>query len=91
MTLKAWNLAGASIALPFLLVPAASRLAAQSLGGWLEPDGGWDYVYAANDGEDVDGEFDSAFGGSLDGTWRHNSGSDEWDGSGPGDQFRPTG
>jgi hypothetical protein len=72
-----------------LLVPGG--IVAQDLGGWLAPEGGWDYVYQANDGEDIDGEFDASLGGSLDGTWTHNNGSDVWDGSGPGDELRPDG
>ncbi len=66
--------------------PSAS---AQDLGGWLEPEGGWDYVYHAFEEEDRDGEFLLDGEDSLDGTWTHNNGSDAWDGSGPGDEFRP--
>ena len=43
-----------------------------------EPIGGWDYIYqgdAAADG----GNFTS-----LDGTWDHDNGSDQWDGTAPG-------
>jgi hypothetical protein len=69
----------------------APLLLSQNLGGWQEPDGGWDYVYEAFAGEDIDGEFDFSLGGSLDGTWTHNNASDAWDGSGPGDEFRPDG
>jgi len=76
----------------FVLSIAGARPAgAQDLGGWNAPDGGWDYVYEAFDGEDIDGEFDPSLGGSLDGKWTHQNGSDAWDGSGPGDQFRPDG
>ncbi|MBI4602431.1 MAG: hypothetical protein HY721_10780, partial [Planctomycetes bacterium] len=71
------------------LFAAPAVLSGQDFGGWESPEGGWDYVYEANDGEDVDGEL--AGGGSLDGTWNHQNGSDAWDGSGPGDEFRPDG
>lgn len=50
-----------------------------------DPAGGWSYLYQANAGEDTfsaDGGFDS-----LDGTWSHTNGSDEWDGSGLGGTF----
>lgn len=50
-----------------------------------DPSGGWSYIYAADEGQD-------AFGGgsdfdALDGTWSHNNGSDQWDGSAPGGAF----
>ncbi|MCC7376345.1 MAG: hypothetical protein IT581_16930 [Verrucomicrobiales bacterium] len=50
-----------------------------------DPAGGWSYIYGANAGEDVFGggsDFDA-----LDGTWSHNNGSDQWDGSGIGGTF----
>ncbi len=89
-------MAGRSIASAALIAGVlvfGARLGfAQFLGGWDEPPGGWDYVYEANDGEEVDGEFDPSLGGgSLDGTWTHSNGSDSWDGSGPEDRFRPDG
>jgi len=40
------------------------------------PPGGWSYMYIANPGED-----NPAVGNALDGTWDHDNGSDEWDGS----------
>ncbi len=61
-----------------------------NLGGWAAPDGAWDYVYQADEDQDVDGEF-LGLAGSLDETWTHNNGSDAWDGSGPGDVTRPDG
>ena len=48
------------------------------------PDGGWDYLYAGDSGTYGDAGFTS-----LDGTWSHDNGSDQWDGSGPGDPFGP--
>ncbi|MBL9128707.1 MAG: hypothetical protein JNL97_13715, partial [Verrucomicrobiales bacterium] len=50
-----------------------------------DPAGGWSYIYAADEGQDVFGggtDFDA-----LDGTWSHNNGSDQWDGSAPGGTF----
>jgi hypothetical protein len=55
------------------------------LGGWRLPDGGWDYIYDARDGEAA---FTSGAagldGGNLDGTWAR-SRVDDWDGSPPGE------
>ncbi len=76
-----------------VLLGTASALPAQvelNLGGWAAPDGAWDYVYQADEDQDVDGEF-LGLPGSLDETWTHNNGSDAWDGSGPGDATRPDG
>ncbi len=73
----------------FLLAGSVRPVDAQDLGGWLEPPGGWGYVYEANEDQDRDGEFLLDGEDSLDGTWTHSNGSDEWDGSGPGDEFRP--
>ncbi len=83
------------VALLFCLTVSPSAIA-QDLGGWVAPEEGWDYVYEANEDEDVDGEFaiivDPLHSGfSLDETWTHSNGSDAWDGSGPGDEFRPDG
>ncbi|MBL9136368.1 MAG: hypothetical protein JNK85_10895 [Verrucomicrobiales bacterium] len=50
-----------------------------------DPSGGWSYFYGADDGQDLFGggsDFDA-----LDGTWSHNNGSDQWDGSAPGGTF----
>lgn len=50
-----------------------------------DPAGGWSYFYGADDGQDLFGggsDFDA-----LDGTWSHNNGSDQWDGSAPGGTF----
>ncbi|MCP4846365.1 MAG: hypothetical protein GY899_00260, partial [Verrucomicrobiaceae bacterium] len=44
---------------------------------YLPPGGGWDYLF----------EGDSSAGSAaaaLDGTWDHNNGSDQWDGTAPG-------
>jgi hypothetical protein len=48
------------------------------------PEGGWNYIYEGNEAEyAIDGE---GFA-SLDGTWSHDNGSDQWDGSGLGGAF----
>ena len=50
------------------------------------PDGGWDYLYQGDVASyGVDSGFDSY--SSLDGTWSHDNGSDQWDGSGLGGDF----
>ena len=52
--------------------------------GFGDPDGGWDYAYEADEATyaaDGDGH------ASLDGTWSHDNGSDQWDGSGIGGEF----
>lgn len=90
MSSRAIGISTPSIFLSCLLIASASPVRAQNLGGWSEPIDGWDYVYFADEDQDEDGEFTGA-GGSLDGTWTHSNGSDAWDGSGPGDQFRPDG
>jgi hypothetical protein len=50
-----------------------------------DPAGGWSYIYKADAGQDVFG--DTASFDALDGTWSHNNGSDQWDGSAPGGTF----
>jgi hypothetical protein len=48
------------------------------------PDGGWNYAYEGSEGAyAADGEGFT----SLDGTWSHDNGSDQWDGSGLGGEF----
>ncbi len=49
--------------------------------GFAEPAGGWTYTY--NGDQATAGAANSGFT-SLDGTWSHDNGSDEWDGSAPG-------
>ncbi len=49
--------------------------------GYAEPPGGWTYIYQGDKAEA--GAAGSGFS-SLDGTWSHDNGSDEWDGSAPG-------
>lgn len=48
------------------------------------PDGGWNYIYEGSDAKYA--EPNEGFA-SLDGTWSHDNGSDEWDGSGIGGDF----
>lgn len=55
--------------------------------GYAEPPGGWTYVYAGDKGQA--GEAGSGFT-SFDGTWSHDNGSDEWDGTAPGGDLGPT-
>lgn len=50
-----------------------------------DPTGGWSYLYRADAGQDVFGDTTSF--DALDGTWSHNNGSDQWDGSGLGGTF----
>ena len=47
---------------------------------WREPEDGWPYAYEASQGEGDDGGDGTGFT-SLDGTWSHDNGSDQWDGS----------
>ncbi len=49
---------------------------------YKDPAGGWAYIYHGEEAEA--GEEDSGFT-SLDGTWSHDNGSDQWDGSFIGD------
>ena len=52
--------------------------------GFAAPDGGWSYAYEGNEATyAADGEGYA----SLDGTWSHDNGSDQWDGSGLGGDF----
>jgi len=55
--------------------------------GYAEPPGGWTYLYAGDKGEA--GAAGSGFT-SLDGTWSHDNGSDEWDGGAPGGDLGST-
>ena len=55
----------------------AGFLWTSSIEAFDPPAGGWDYAYEAAPGEDVDG----AGFTSLDGSFDHANGSDEWDGS----------
>ncbi|MBN2128605.1 MAG: hypothetical protein JW741_03880 [Sedimentisphaerales bacterium] len=59
----------------FLLI--LSGIVASAYGGvdFPDPTGGWTYVYTGDDAT-AGGPFES-----LDGTWDHDNGSDEWDGS----------
>ena len=59
-------------------------------GAYGAPPGGWMYGYEANAGEDAAGADGSGFT-SLDGTWSHDNGSDEWDGSKLGADGKPGG
>lgn len=61
-----------------LTTPLTAQLA------FSPPDGGWNYIYSG------DAAAYAAPGdgfASLDGTWSHDNGSDEWDGSGLGGEF----
>lgn len=72
-----------------LLAAASSFLQPIAHSGVSFPDpvGGWSYIYNANSGQDVYGDTTSF--DALDGTWSHNNGSDQWDGSGLGGAFGP--
>jgi hypothetical protein len=63
-----------------LLLPTS--WAAASL--FSPPPGGWTYIF--NGDQDFAGDPGSGFS-SLDGTWSHDNGSDEWDGSKIGGEF----
>jgi hypothetical protein len=64
---------------PFTLVSCAFLLTftplAFGLGGWSDPPDGWDGLYEFDDLKD----------------WTHNNGSDEWDGSAPGEKGKAPG
>ncbi len=53
-----------------------------AVGGWADPDGGWDLVIDFDDYPDPLLADDNA---ALDGNWSHDNGSDQWDGSRPGE------
>ncbi len=57
---------------------------------YASPEGGWLYTYEAGSGDDIAGEAGSGFT-SLDGTFSHDNGSDQWDGSRFGADGRPGG
>lgn len=61
---------------------AAGNMSAQL--AFTPPEGGWDYLY---DGADAAFAADGEGFASLDGTWSHDNGSDQWDGSGIGGDF----
>src|SRR3989475_9047306 len=51
---------------------------------YSDPPGGWTYIY---NGDQLIVADDASGFASLDGTWSHNNGSDEWDGSTIGGTF----
>jgi hypothetical protein len=55
---------------------------AHAIDGWADPAGGWDLLVEFDDllGKTLETANDAA----LDGTWNHDNGSDQWDGSAPG-------
>ena len=61
---------------------AAGNMSAQL--AFTPPEGGWDYLY---DGAEAAFAADGEGFASLDGTWSHDNGSDQWDGSGIGGDF----
>jgi hypothetical protein len=69
----------------YLVVCAALGLAfvstADARGGWGEPAGGWDVAIEFDDYPNPPSTADLE---ALDGTWSHDNGSDQWDGSAPG-------
>jgi len=65
------------LALAFQAGPALAR------GGWMDPPGGWDYVYEAASGQDAFIDGDNVVG-LLDGSWAQHTGTSYWDGSPPG-------
>ena len=69
----------------YLVVCAALALAfsstADARGGWADPAGGWDVAIDFDDYPNPPSTDDNA---ALDGTWMHDNGSDQWDGSAPG-------
>ena len=64
----------------FLAVLGAAHESRADL--YAPPLGGYAYTYEANPGQDAAGA-GTAFD-ALDGTFSHNNGSDQWDGTGPG-------
>ena len=48
------------------------------------PEGGWNYIY---EGDQASYASDGEGFASLDGTWSHDNGSDQWDGSAIGGDF----
>lgn len=64
-----------------LTLPAVSMTAQLS---FSPPDGGWNYLY---EGDQADYAPDGEGFASLDGTWSHDNGSDQWDGSAIGGDF----
>jgi hypothetical protein len=73
MVSYAWK--SLNVVVTLSLVTAAATAEAGVL--YQPPAGGWTYTY---EGDAASGDADAA----LDGTWEHNNGSDEWDGTPPG-------
>ena len=63
--------------LGFVLIGLLANTAVAGI-AYGDPAGGWTYTYGGEDA-DAGGPFES-----LDGTWDHDNGSDQWDGSGIG-------
>src|SRR5438034_11498316 len=73
----------------FLFIGCSLLLLSETLrvcGGVAYPDppGGWTYIY---NGDQLTVADDASGFASLDGTWSHNNGSDQWDGSVIGGAF----
>lgn len=65
----------------FSFIVVAGLVSSPVLAGvvYLDPAGGWTYTYTGDAAAAGTGAFDS-----LDGTWDHDNGSDQWDGTGIG-------
>ena len=77
-TLKPFASWACGLALAAYAAPATAQVA------FPTPLGGWDYIYQ---GDEVKYVPDGEGYGSLDGTWSHDNGSDQWDGSEIGGDF----
>ena len=63
---------------------ASSAVSTQAQLAFTPPEGGWNYIY---EGDEATFAQDGEGFASLDGTWSHDNGSDQWDGTGIGGDF----
>ena len=66
----------------------ANNLFARSFSGWDEPVKGWDLLV---DFDDFPKNLKGNSNAALDGNWDHDNGSDQWDGSEPGEKGKAPG
>ncbi len=60
-----------------------------ALGGWGDPPGGWDVLFHFDELKDK--KLKTVGNSAIDGSWNHDNGSDQWDGSAPGEKGKSPG